>query len=422
MVRLAILAVMLCLSFLEWRRGRNKFVYLLTLTGLFAFFSLRYGQGTDYLTYLSIYANVQPLHTFPSYAAFQYNKVEIGFFYLMSFFRMFGLHYAVFIALVTLFALFCIHRFLSRYCPLPMFGLTCFFAVYSLVYMESGIRQLIALCIALAWVFPAWQKRRRIRALLGVVAAGLVHNSAVVLLALPVFFWDDSRLFFVEWPKKISAIVLAAGVMLVALINFVNLEPVIRLLPARLEYTIMSYYGTSVGISLTALANRAVFMGIIFVLAVRARDSLSKGEKFLFNLYVTGFCLYLMFMSFDLIASRTNVYFRIVEIALIPALFVRNRDFIRRLRVAMPAMLLLISFLYVKDITAVMDYAEYYSDKPWEYPYITIFNSDRLLDEKYVNVKNANAMNAYETGGFSWNDYYGSLLRKPSASSRIVSY
>ena len=56
MVRLTILAVLLFLTVWEWRRGTNKFVYLITLTGLFAFFSLRYGQGTDYLTYLSIYS------------------------------------------------------------------------------------------------------------------------------------------------------------------------------------------------------------------------------------------------------------------------------------------------------------------------------------------------------------------------------
>lgn len=421
MVRLTILAVLLFLTVWEWRRGTNKFVYLITLTGLFAFFSLRYGQGTDYLTYLSIYANVQPLSSFPSYAAFQYNKIEIGFFYLMSFFRMLKVHYVVFVACVTLFSLLMINRFLRRFSPLPIFGLTCFFAVYSLVYMESGIRQLISLSIALGWVFPAWQQRRRVSALAGIAVATLMHNSAIVMLLL-VFFRRENRMFFIDWKKKTVLLVLAIGAALVVVINFVNLMPVISLLPARLEYTISTYYLENNHLSLTALTNRGLFMLIIFLLALRAKDQLTLREKFLFNLYVVGFCLYVAFMSFDLIASRTNVYFRIVEIALIPALFVRNRDFVRKLRIAFPAMLLLISFLYVKDITAVMDYAEYYNSKPWEYPYITVFNSERLLDEKYVNIKNASAMNAYETGGLSWDEYYNSLLRKPTNRSRIVTY
>lgn len=421
MVRLTILAVLLLLTAWEWRRGTNKFVYLISLTGLFIFFSLRYGQGTDYLTYLSIYANVQPLSAFPSYAAFQYNKIEVGFFYLMSFFRMLHAHYVVFVACVTLFSLLMIDRFLRRFTTLPIFGLTCFFAVYSLVYMESGIRQLISLSIALGWVFPAWQQRRRISALAGIAVATLMHNSAIVML-LVLLLRKENTIFFIDWKKKTIAIVLAIGAALVFVVNFVNLMPVISLLPARLEYTISSYYLENNHVSITALANRTLFMAIVFFLALRAKNEMSLREKFLFNLYILGFCVYVAFMSFDLIASRTNVYFRIVEIALIPALMVRNRDFVSRLRVAFPAMLLLISFLYVKDISAVMDYAEYYNSKPWEYPYITIFNSERLLDEKYVNIKNASAMNAYETGGLSWDEYYNSLLRKPTNRSRIVSY
>jgi hypothetical protein len=69
-----------------------------------------------------------------------------------------------------------------------------------------------------------------------------------------------------------------------------------------------------------------------------------------------------------------------------------------------------------------MDYSEYYSSNPLEYPYITLFNESALLDAKYVNVKNASAMNAYETGGFSWNEYYDQLMRKPTVRSPIVPY
>ena len=31
-------------------------------------------------------------------------------------------------------------------------------------------------------------------------------------------------------------------------------------------------------------------------------------------------------------------------------------------------------------------------------------------------------MNAYQTGGASWDEYYNSLLRKPANRSRITSY
>ena len=178
MVRLAILLVLLGLTVWEWFAGARKYAYWAALTGLFVFFSLRYGQGTDYITYMGIYANVPALHTFPNFFAFQYNKIEIGFFYLISLCKMLRMHYAVFIALITLVSLLCLNRFIRRFCPLPMFALTIFYAVYSLTYMESAIRQLLPLSIALGWVLPNWVDKRRWRAIAGIVVATLLHTSA----------------------------------------------------------------------------------------------------------------------------------------------------------------------------------------------------------------------------------------------------
>ena len=422
MVRLAILLVLLGLTVWEWFAGARKYAYWAALTGLFVFFSLRYGQGTDYITYMGIYANVPALHTFPNFFAFQYNKIEIGFFYLISLCKMLRMHYAVFIALITLVSLLCLNRFIRRFCPLPMFALTIFYAVYSLTYMESAIRQLLPLSIALGWVLPNWVDKRRWRAIAGIVVATLLHTSAAVLFALPILFWQDRPLFVIEWKARATVLLGLLVVAASAVITLVDLTPIIRLLPSQLEYTVYTYYVENNHVSLLALANRGLFMAIVFLLALRARARMTPQEKLLFNLYCVGFALYVVTMAFDLIASRINVYFRILDCCLLPVLFYRNRDLIRRTRVALPALLILLSFLYVKDISAIMDYSEYYSSNPLEYPYITLFNESALLDAKYVNVKNASAMNAYETGGFSWNEYYDQLMRKPTVRSPIVPY
>lgn len=424
MVRLAILLVLLCLTIWEWRGGVRKAVYWVSLIGLFVFFSLRYGQGTDYITYMSIYANVPPLHTFPNFFAYAYNRIEIGFFYFISFFRMLGFHYVLFIAVVTAISLFCIHRFIKRFCPLPVFALTIFFAVYSLTYMESGIRQLLCISLALGWVFIDWSNGHKLRAIVGIAVASLLHTSAIVLVVLPILFWNPRSLYVIEWKPKTSVLVGAAFLAVAAVVNLVDLSFLIRLIPwSSLEHALLSYYSEeATGISLMALANRSLFMAIIFFLTWRAREDLTPSEKLLFNLYCVGYALYVVFMSFDLIASRLNVYFRIVDFALIPILFYKNRDFVRRTYVALPVMLVLISFLYVKDITATMGYAQYYESNPLKYPYITVFNPDRVFDSKFVNVKNAGALNAYTTTGMSWDEYYESLQRKPNVRSIITPY
>lgn len=422
MVRIAILLVLLCLSVLEWRAGTRKAVYWISLLGLFLFFSLRYGQGTDYLTYMSIYANVGPLQQLPRYNAFQYGKIEIGVFYLMSFFRMLSVHYVLFIAIVTLCSLLCIDRFIRKFCALPMFALTFFFAIYSLTYMESAIRQLLALSLALGVILVDWSDGKRIRPLVCIVIASLLHTSAVVLFILPLLFWQTHSMFLLQWKLRTSVIWLTLLAAASVVINFIDLTPLITLLPAQLSYTILSYYSQSSQISMLAFANRSLFMLITLALAHQSKDKLTNPEKLLFNLYCTGYGLYLLLISFDLIASRTNVYFRIVEIVLLPLLLLKNRDMVQRSIVALPIVLALLSFIYVKDIAAIMDFAHYYRHNPLYYPYITIFNSQDLLDNKFVNVKNAQAMNAYQTGGFSWNEYYDSLLRKPAVRSPIVPY
>lgn len=421
MVRIGILLVLLVLSFIEWRAGTRKAVYWIAMLGLFLFFSLRYGQGTDYLTYMSIYSNVSPLHHLPRFSTFQYGKIEIGIFYLMSFFRMFSVHYVLFIAIITLVSLFAIDRFIRTFCPLPIFALTCFFAIYSLTYMESAIRQLLAISITLGFILVDWTHGKRLRPIISMILVSLLHTSAMVLFLLPIFFYVPRPLFFIQWKPRTTILLLALLLAASVVINFVNLTPLIEMLPARISYTILSYYSQSSQVSMLAFLNRSLFFAIALLLAYLCKEQLTAPEVFLFNAYCVGYGLYLLLISFDLIASRTNVYFRILEIVLLPLLLHKNRSLVRKTVVALPIILGLLSFIYVKDITAIMGFAYYYSHNPLHYPYITIFNSQDLLDHKYVNVKNAQAMNAYQTGGFSWNEYYGTLLRKP-ARSPIVPY
>lgn|GEM_PF-2539623 len=424
MVRLAILLVLFACTLYEWYAGPKRAMVYLALTGLFVFFSLRYGQGTDYLTYLSIYANVPSLASFPAYQAFAYNKIEIGFFYIISAFKMVRAHYAVFIAFVTLFSLYGLHRFIKWSGAAPMFALMFFFAVYSLVYMESAIRQMLSIGVALGFVLPGWAGGKRIRPLLGILLASLIHTSAALLFLLPVLFWNERPLFLIGWDRRKAAVCTGLLLLGAAAAAFVDFSAVIRLLPerfAKLEHTILSYY-LNRRIGLLPFLNRSLFMLAALALAYRARERLSGGEKLLFNLYCVGYGVYLLMMSSDLIASRTTLYFRIVEFCLFPALFYRNRDLIRRAVVAMPAMLALLGFLYVKDIAAAMGDAQYYSRNPLRYPYITVLSATDLLDHKFVNVKNAQAMNAYQAGGVSYDEYYRQLLRKPSVRSPILPY
>jgi len=425
MVRLIVLAVLLAMSVWEWFRGLNKALYVTALLGLFVFFTLRYGQGTDYLNYLSIYATIRPLNQMPSFFGYQFNKVEIGYFYLCSFFRMVGFPFTAFIGVVTLSSLLLLDRFIRRYSPLPTLSLTLFYAVYSLTYMESGIRQMLAIAIALGWVLVDWPKGRRVSAILGVLLAATLHMSVLLLLCLPVLFWSGEKNLFTLKTRSLAilgALVVAAA----AVINFAPLGGLIARVPGSIGSVLNYYYTTAKSFAPLALVNRTLFMALACALAWRAKARLSAIERFLMRLYILGFAVYLLTMSVDVIASRTNVYFRVLEIALLPALLYRNRDMAGSLsKWASPLLavcLAAVSFLYVKDMKAIMGFSGYYSDNVLQYPYVTLFEPTKLLSERYIPVKYEPYMNQAAYGQFDFDEYYRLVQRKPQVSSPWLPY
>lgn len=422
MVRLAILLILLLMTVWEWRRGSNKHLYWAGMAGLFLFFSLRYGQGTDYLNYLSIYATIKPLQMLPNYFEYSFNKVEIGFFYLISFFRMLHMPFTWFIVLVTGSSLLLIDRFIRRFSPLPVFSLFFFFAVYSLTYMESGIRQLMSISLVLGWVLVDWTQGHRWRALIGIALASLLHTSALALLVLPLLFYKERDQWPFSWSLRRLVLLFGGLIAVMLAVNYVNLEPVLRLLPGSVGPTLVYYYLTTKSFSPMALANRLLFVVLSLALAWRVRDQMSQKERFLFKLYIVGFCIYLLLMSVDLVASRMNVYFRIVEIALLPALLYRNRDFAKRLVPVVAALLVLVCGIYVKDMRAIMGFSLYYESNPLKYPYVTVMSPETLLDVRYIPIKYEPYMNQAAYGQFDFDNYYRKVQRKPSLSSPVVPY
>jgi len=422
MVRLAILAVLILLAIWEWFQGPNKALYVISMAGLFAFFSLRYGQGQDYLNYLSIYQTIKPLQMLPSYFQYNFNKVDIGYFYLVSFFKMLHAHFTVFIFVITGGSLLLIDRYIRKFSPLPIMSIAIFFAVYSITYMESGLRQLIALCLVLGFALPEWHQGRRIRASLVILIAATMHMSVLlVLVVLPLFFFHEQKKEF-GWKTKKMVVLLGIVLIGSAVINFVPLTPLLKLLPQRLGGILIYYYQTSRNFSWLALLNRFAFTAAACLLAYRARERLSAREWFLFKLYLIGFFVYIAFMSIDLIASRSNAYFRIIEFALLPSLLYRNKDLENKLLPALAGLVIMITFIYVKDIRAVMSFGQYFSNNPLEYSYITIFDPAQIMEKRYVPVQYETWMNQAAYGEFDFNEYYRKVLRKPSINAPYLPY
>jgi hypothetical protein len=374
------------------------------------------------LNYLSIYATVPLLQNLPSYFAYKFNKVEVGFFYLVSLFRMTGLHFNVFIGVVTGVSLLLVDRFIRRFSPLPLFSLAFFFAVYSLTYMESGIRQLLAICIGLGWVLHDWARGRRWSAMVGVLVAASMHSSALLLFVLPILFRNEKDTWPFSWSLGQLGALLGGVLAVSAALLFVNLQPILERIPSAIGPTLVYYYMTTRSFSLLALLNRLLFAALAVGLAWRARERLSMRERLLLKLYLLGLMVYLLCMSVDLIASRTNVYFRVVEFALLPALLYHNRDARKWVSSAAAVLVALLAFIYVKDMRAIMGFSQYYETDVLSYPYVTVFDPAQLLDVRYIPVKYEPYMNQAAYGQFDFEEYYRQVPRKPSLTSPVLPY
>lgn len=422
MVRLAVLAALVALSIWEWIQGPNKALYLLSVAGLFVLFALRYGQGQDYLNYLGIFQTIRPLQMMPDYFSYAYNKVDIGFFYLVSFLRMLHCNYYMFIALVTGSSLLLIDRFIRKFSPLPLLSLTFFYAVYSITYMESGLRQLISLCLVLGWALPEWHRGGYLRAAVSILIAATMHSSAILLVAvLPLFFFREPQASF-SWNRPRTLVLIGVAVAISVVVNFAPLQRVFDIIPAPFGPVLAYYYRTTRNFSPLALVNRTVFVLLACTLAYRARERLSAKEWFLLKFYLIGFFVYVMFMSIDLIASRTNVYFRIVEFALLPSLLYRNRDLGNKVVPVLAGVVAMVAFIYYKDINAVMGFGQYYKTSPMDYPYITIISPTDLMDARYIPLKYEPYMNQSAFGEFDFDEYYRKVQRKPSMNAPYMLY
>ena len=125
----------------------QRLKYTVLMVVMTAVLSLRYGQGTDYFNYSDLY---------DMYSSFElaiknpYNHyMEFLFRLICALFNTLGFSFCGFVAVVSLFNMFCLNRFLKEYSKNPIFSLLLFYPTFYLTYFFSIIRQAIVLSVFL---------------------------------------------------------------------------------------------------------------------------------------------------------------------------------------------------------------------------------------------------------------------------------
>lgn len=393
MFRLSVLAVLLILAIIEYKKPMKKFVFPAVFSALTLILALRCGQGTDYFSYCRIYLN-------PDSPEYDY---ESGFVLFSRIFQELNLPYTVFVFFFSVIIMVLLYLVITKGCTNKFMAL---FAVYTLYYMqffENGVRQALAMMLVLAGFLLAARKERVWYILAGSVLGFTFHASAIVglLLVIPYISVKWKKLDnFIRKRYILSSVTIAAVcVLLIAFSTWQGFWDSLVVLPESI-YNRLSSYISAPSYSSMSLLSRLAFLAVVVVLYTGCREKLSNAERVLFRGYLLGFLIYCMLFRAELVASRINAYFKITEIILIPNLLghftlknIKKPAFISRLATdkkwvdigtraaAVSVSLVLLCFMYLKTTKDVMGQSKYYNPG-YIYPYYNVFNVKEMYTER----------------------------------------
>jgi len=362
---------LLYLSYCEFKGKSYKYLSLEVLVGVITFLTvIRYGQGTDYFSYMSVYNKTPSLTTVSSFGqVFSLNKeYEFGYVFIMSIFKTLGLNFTVFCGVAGIVTMALIYRFIKQNAKLPITAFTVFYVFYYLVYVLSGIRQGLAIAIFVGIGIDLYKRKKYKEFVLVVLLTATIHVSVLVTLFIVVLDRYGDNLKFCA----------GLGVLAILIIYFNFDVTLINLMPDFLSDKLSAYL-TDGRASLMSFINR--FTVLVLVLFYSFQEKNDKDIVFFRKLYIFSFILYVLTMKSMTISTRITLYFKIFEVILIPNIamnLLKNNKKIKALQFYV-ASLLIVSVLLIKTLNAFLDEGYYKKHvNVINYPYVTIFNKDSL--------------------------------------------
>ena len=288
------------------------YLALLLMIGLA---SLRHGVGTDWDAYLTLYQNIE-----------ESSRVEIGYSYINNLFSHMGIHYNVFLFVMTTICIALISSFFRQAGALSAAAILMFYSDLFLYFNLSGMRQAVAIsitCFALRYAVA----KKPLQFFSLVTVAASFHMSAVVFFI--GYFIPRSR------PKWHYLVWVCLG----GLAFYYFLEPIAQFIT---EHTLKnaSYYLHGIEVQDNIIASyfiggvkRLVVLGIVLV----TWRSLKEKPYFLYllNMYIFGLAIYFLFYTISVdIGVRMSSYFTILDTLLVGLAILNASNILTRLSIA----------------------------------------------------------------------------------------
>lgn len=343
-----------------------KILFVILSCCLLAVTMFRYGLGTDYFSYQYHYylipSNISSAFEFDSH-------MDIGFRVLMSMFRSVSLKFYIFTAFLGALTLILYLVTIKKNSKVPIFSLFLLYSLYWLVYVNSALRQGLAMALFIFAFYQFVNTKNTVKYIFIILLASLFHKTALIGLVVLVVYRFYRRLFN---NKRFNLLL-----VFMALFLFLIKGDIIVINLMSLIGISISYQSSQANIMAIMLRGGNIVLMYLIYRSLHHRD---KNESIKFQLYLY-FISVLIFIatSNTPTLSRAIDFLMIIEIILFPNLlsYVRLR-FDNLILVGI--LVMISSILFVKDMGADLIQAKYYNKDILDYPYITFYERDKILN------------------------------------------
>ncbi|MAV63842.1 MAG: hypothetical protein CMG00_01470 [Candidatus Marinimicrobia bacterium] len=287
-------------------------ILFIVLFCLFVMASIRYNIGTDYYVYYEFFKSVKPLTLNPSYI-FSNQYFEPLFLYVSATLKhIFDnpiFHFSFWAFLTSMFFFVGIKKESSHYI-MSAFILYCIFYHH---YFFNTIRQGVVMAIFIystRYIF----RRDFLKILFISSIASLIHSSGFLIL----FSYFIS---FIRFNSRFQLIIIVVASLLIWQTGIG--ESIFTFIAIKFEGIIPNLY-TYIKLFLYDHQFTQVLQRFLLLIPmIYFYPELSEDNNFskLFSIYFIGIIIYLVFGFFGLFITRINMFFRILEILLIPIMY-----------------------------------------------------------------------------------------------------
>lgn len=348
-----------------FHKSTPKVLFYILFVIFFLMLSLRYGQGTDYLSY-SVIFKVIPSTLNPMELLAAGVPQEIGWLELYGLFHVLHASFQVFIFALSLVEACLFYRFINRFCKYKILALTLSYPTLYLTYMFSALRQGLVISVFLGVLLEFYLDNKYWKYIIGCLILTTIHSSALILLI--ILFVRDDKLFNY---KAIIYIIIAWLVGFFVYFGGKSFVSSLPFIPAR-----VASYITVSSISIASIGERVLSFVFVTLLFTHKKD-LTCEIKRLYNAYCFSMIIYGVLLWNPLLASRFCYAFKALEIILISNLLYYDNSYVLNKVLRFCFIIVLTFTMYLKNINSYIEQGSYNDNvNAFSYPYVSLIKKN----------------------------------------------